>query len=77
MKFRDIILVLLIVLVLIFVLQNTQIIEVKVLFWKLSISRVILIVLALVVGFILGRLSRISLGQGSKKNREDQSMSGN
>lgn len=77
MKFRDIILVLLIVLVLIFVLQNTQIIEVKVLFWKLSMSRVILIVLALVVGFTLGRLRRTSLGQGSKKNREDQSMSGN
>ncbi len=77
MKFRDIILVLLIILVLIFVLQNTQIVEVKVLFWKLSMSRVILIVLALAVGFTLGRLSRISLFLGSKKNRENQSGPGN
>jgi len=40
--------------VLLFTLQNTQIVEVQLLFWKLSMSRVLLILLLLVVGAILG-----------------------
>ena len=40
--------------VLLFTLQNTQIVEVQLLFWKLSMSRVLLILLLLAVGAILG-----------------------
>lgn len=44
----------LIAVVLLFALQNTQVVEVRLLFWKLSMSRVLLIFLLLVVGAILG-----------------------
>jgi len=40
--------------VLLFTLQNTQVVEVQFLFWKLSMSRVLLIFLLLAVGAILG-----------------------
>jgi len=44
----------LIVVVVLFTLQNTQVVEVRLLFWKLSMSRVLLIFLLLAVGAILG-----------------------
>ncbi len=37
-----------------FTLQNTQVVDVRLLFWTLSMSRVLLIFLLLVVGAILG-----------------------
>ena len=40
--------------VLLFTLQNTQVVEVRLLFWTLSMSRVLLIFLLLAVGAILG-----------------------
>ena len=52
-------LALLILLFVIVVLQNTEIVDIRVLFWKLSMSRIILLVFALVVGlaagYVLGR----------------------
>ncbi|MEJ2553277.1 MAG: LapA family protein [Gammaproteobacteria bacterium] len=44
----------LVAVVLLFALQNTQVVEVRLLFWKLSMSRVLLIFLLLAVGAILG-----------------------
>lgn len=44
----------LVVLVVVFTLQNTQVVEVRWLFWKLSMSRVLLIFLLLVIGALLG-----------------------
>ena len=41
-------------LVVVFTLQNTQVVEVRFLFWKLGMSRVLLIFLLLAVGAILG-----------------------
>ena len=41
-------------LVVLFTVQNTQVVEVRLLFWKLSMSRVLLIFLLLAVGMILG-----------------------
>ena len=41
-------------LVLFFALQNTQVVEVRLLFWKLSMSRALLMFLLLIVGAILG-----------------------
>ena len=43
-------------LVVLFTLQNTQVVEVRLLFWTLSMSRVLLIFLLLAVGAILGWL---------------------
>ena len=44
----------LVALVAFFTLQNTQVVEVRFLFWTLSMSRVLLIFLLLAVGAVLG-----------------------
>lgn len=46
--------VFLIILALIILSQNTQVVTVHVLFWDLSMSRIILIPFLLLVGFIIG-----------------------
>jgi putative membrane protein len=38
----------------IFILQNTQVVEIEFLFWKLSLSRVILLLGALFIGILAG-----------------------
>ena len=40
--------------VVLFALQNTQVVEVRFLFWKVGMSRVLLIFLLLAVGAVLG-----------------------
>jgi len=42
----------------VFVLQNTTVVEIRFLFWTLSMSRALLIVLLLVIGMVLGWLAR-------------------
>jgi len=42
----------------VFVLQNTTVVEIRFLFWTLSMSRALLIVLVLVIGMVLGWLAR-------------------
>lgn len=41
-------------LLLIVLLQNTQVVSVRFLFWKLSMSRIILLPLFMLIGFIIG-----------------------
>jgi len=53
---RNIILICLIGLVLIFVLQNTQVVEVRFLFWTLSMSRALMLFGTLTIGLIGGWL---------------------
>ncbi|MDJ0913078.1 MAG: LapA family protein [Desulfobacterales bacterium] len=53
---RNIIILCLIGLVAIFVLQNTQVVEVRFLFWTLSMSRALIIFGTLAIGFIGGWL---------------------
>lgn len=38
----------------IFILQNTQVVEIKFLFWQMSLSRVILLLGALFIGVLVG-----------------------
>ncbi len=38
----------------IIILQNTQVVDIRVLFWQLSMSRIILLLFSLVVGFVVG-----------------------
>lgn len=44
----------LVLLVLIFVFQNTDVVDLRFLFWTVSMSRVLLAMLFLIVGLILG-----------------------
>ncbi len=54
MKPKAVILVILAIIIFIFMVQNTHVIDVKFFFWKLSMSRIILIALILLIGFIAG-----------------------
>jgi putative membrane protein len=54
MKFRTIIGLLFAAIIIIFSLQNAEIIDVKFLFWKLSISRVLLILGSFAIGLLVG-----------------------
>ncbi len=53
---RNIIFIGLIILVLIFVVQNTQVVEVRFLFWTVSMSRSLVLLATLAIGFIGGWL---------------------
>ncbi|MDT8452979.1 MAG: lipopolysaccharide assembly protein LapA domain-containing protein [Gammaproteobacteria bacterium] len=44
--------------ILVFILQNTEVVTVNFLFWKIEMSRVILILVLLLVGFLLGYILR-------------------
>jgi uncharacterized integral membrane protein len=57
MKPKTIIVVILIVLALVIILQNTEVVTLRFLFWDLSMSRVILIPLLMLVGFVLGYIA--------------------
>lgn len=56
MKAKTIIILILIILFAIILIQNTQVVTVQLFFWKLSMSRIILISLLMLVGFIIGFL---------------------
>jgi len=56
MKPKTIIILILVVLAVIVVLQNTEIVTLQLFFWKISMSRIIFISFLLLVGFILGFL---------------------
>jgi len=59
MKFRTIVGLLFAAIIIIFSLQNAEIIDVKFLFWKLSISRVLVILGSFAIGLLVGVLLSI------------------
>ncbi|WP_111706876.1 lipopolysaccharide assembly protein LapA domain-containing protein [Lutibacter citreus] len=59
MKTKTIIAILFISLIIIFSLQNAEITDVKFLFWKISISRVLVILGSFVIGILVGILVSI------------------
>lgn len=56
MKPKTIIILILVVMAVIVILQNTEIVTLQLFFWKISMSRIIFISFLLLVGFILGFL---------------------
>ena len=69
MKPKAIVVTVLIVLCLIVLLQNTQVVTMRFFFWEVSVSRILLLPLLIIVGFIIGyvtaKLEKKS-GKGSK-----------
>ena len=53
---RNIVFICLIGLVVVFVLQNTQVVEVRFLFWTISMSRALILFATLAIGLIAGWL---------------------
>ena len=56
MNAKKIIVLFLVVLLMVFIIQNTQVVEVKLLFWKVSMSRALMLLGTLVIGFVSGWL---------------------
>ncbi len=54
MKVKGIIIVVLIILAVILIAQNTEVVPVQILFWQILMSRIVLIALMLVLGFGIG-----------------------
>jgi uncharacterized integral membrane protein len=61
MNFRIISILSLATLVVIFITQNTAVVEVKFLFWSMQISRSLLIFILLAIGIVIGIVSGWSL----------------
>jgi uncharacterized integral membrane protein len=54
MKFTFVLGLIIGILVVIFILQNTEIVEINVLFWTISISRALIVLLVFIIGIIVG-----------------------
>ncbi len=67
-KFKIIVISVVLLLVLIVILQNTQSVETKLLFAKITMPRAFLLMLTFVFGFIAGLLTTLRLGSKTKKN---------
>ena len=64
MKPKHIVILTAIILVLIFFIQNTQIVTLRLFFWKLSMTQIILLPLTMIVGFVLGYIVAKVRGKG-------------
>jgi putative membrane protein len=53
MSFRNILTLLLLIIVAAFIFQNTAVVEIRFLFWTLSMSRALLILVLLAMGMVL------------------------
>ena len=60
------------VLFIIFLIQNTQVVTLRLYFWKISMSQIILIPLVLVLGFILGYVVRMVTGRNEKHKEPER-----
>jgi uncharacterized integral membrane protein len=54
MKAKTIVILIIAVLFLIILLQNTQVMTLRFYFWQLTMSRIVLLVVTLLVGFVVG-----------------------
>ncbi len=67
MKTKIIIIIILAVLLIIFVLQNTAIVEIKFWFWELSIPRALVLFICFAMGLIIGLII-----PSTRKNEEQK-----
>jgi len=56
MKLKTIVILVLVVLFIVIAIQNTQAVTIQILFWKMSMSRIIFIPLLMLLGFVIGFL---------------------
>jgi uncharacterized integral membrane protein len=68
MKFKTILLLLLVTLIVWFTLQNYEVTTVNFLFWEITVSRIIVILGSFIIGFLFGFLLNIS----SKSKKSDK-----
>jgi len=69
-KFKIIVILVVVLLALIIILQNSQAVETKILFWTFTLPRAFLLFLTFMFGFIAGLLAVIRFEGKAKKKRE-------
>ena len=67
MKTKTIIILVLIALFVIILIQNTQVVTLRLFFWKLGMSQIILIPLIMAIGFVIGFIVSKVIGQRKSK----------
>ena len=66
MKAKSIIAVILLIFVLVIIFQNTEVVSFRFLFWQISMSRIVWLLLVLLIGFVAGyALGTLNLGKGT------------
>jgi uncharacterized integral membrane protein len=70
MKPMTIVILVLVALFVIILVQNTQVVTLQLLFWKLGMSQIILVPLTMLIGFIIGYIVAKLTGGHSMKGRE-------
>jgi uncharacterized integral membrane protein len=66
MKPKTVIILVIAALFLIILLQNTQVVTLRLYFWQLTMSRIVLLVITLVIGFVVGHISAKLSGRRGK-----------
>lgn len=66
MKLKTVIILVIAALFLIILLQNTQVVTLRLYFWQLTMSRIILLVVTLLVGFVVGYVVAKITAKGRK-----------
>ena len=69
MKLKSIIIIILLAIFIVVLLQNTQVVTLKLLFWNIQMSRIILFPITLVLGFIIGFITA-KLGTHKKTKKQ-------
>ncbi len=54
------------ILVVIFIIQNTEIVEINFLFWTISISRALVVLMVFIIGILVGAILK-SMGERRKE----------
>ena len=71
MKAMTIVILVLVALFVIILVQNTQVVTLRLLFWKIGMSQIILVPLTMLVGFIIGYIvAKITGGTRSRGEHE-------
>jgi uncharacterized integral membrane protein len=70
MRPKFIIVLVLIALLLIILIQNTQVVTLRLFFWKVGMSQIILIPLTMAIGFVVGFVVSKVTGNQRKRKRE-------
>lgn len=73
MKFKTIIVLLFIGLIVVFSLQNAEVIDVKFFLWKISLSRVLIILGSFAIGVLVGILLSMKRKLYSKEISQEES----
>ena len=67
MKAKSIVIIILAIIALILIVQNTEVVPVQLLLWRIWLSRIVLIVLMLAIGFAIGFVLAKLTGKKSTK----------